>query len=233
MNIRGRRECRSCGTRWSYYETGSVSCPDCGSIHSRGLGERAEHTAGPATLDLSAARAALEAEPFDRAAERAADAAAEYVRQAGFVHAGELLPLGETYLVAAELRRAGTTLSRSMRVAEVDRLYFLSLLGGAEDGERPPPGEVSDGLRSDRGLAVAAATDAYLSDLRDVLVEPGPDLAAVLSALRARRKRVEALDGDVDPAGAEQLVHACRDIGAAVRDDDETALARAQERLDV
>ncbi len=233
MKIRGRRECRSCGAQWSYYETGSVTCPECGSIHSRGLGERAEHTAGPAQLDLSGARATLDAEPLDTVAERAADAAAEYVRKAGFVHAGELQPLGETYLAAAELRRVGTTLSRSLRIAEEDRRYFLSLLGGAEDGERPPPEEVPEGFRADRGLAVAAATDAYVSDLRRVLAEPGPDLAAVLSALRARRKRLEALDGDVDPVEAERLVHACRDIGTAVRESDEAALARAQQRLDV
>lgn len=233
MEIPGRRECRSCGSRWSYYETGSVSCPECGSLHSRGLGERAEHTAGPAQLDLSAPLAALEAEPLETVARRAAEAAAEYVRQAGFVHAGELRPLGETYLAAAELRRVGTTVSRSMRVPEADRLYFLSLLRGASEGERPPPEEVPDGLRADRGLAVAAATAAYVSDLRGVLPEPGPDLTAVLSALRARRKRVEALDGDVDPVEAERLVWACRDLGVAVREDDETALARARERLDV
>ena len=233
MKIRGRRECRSCGARWSYYETGTVTCPECGSLHSRGLGERAEHTAGPATLDLSPARAALDAESLDRVAGRAADAAAEYVRRAGFVHAGELQPLGETYLAAAELRRVGTTLSRSMRVADPDRLYFLSLLGEAEDGKRPPPGKVPDGLWGDRGLAVAAATNAYLSDLGRVLPEPGPALVAVLSALRARRKRLEALDGDVDPVEAERLVRACRDVGTAVQEDDETALARARERLDV
>jgi hypothetical protein len=233
MKIRGKRECHSCRARWSYYETGSVTCPECGSLRSRGLGERAEHTAGPATLDLTPARAALDREPLGTVADLAAEAAAEYVRRAGFVHAGELQPLGETYPAAAELRRVGSTLSRSMRVADPDRLYFLSLLDGAEDGERPPPEEVPDGLWGDRGLAVAAATDAYLSDLGHVRSEPGSALVAVLSALRARRKRLEALDGDVDPVEAERLVRACRDVGTAVREDDETALARARERLGV
>ncbi len=231
MNVRGNRECRSCGTRWSYFETGSVACPDCGSLHSRGLGERAEHTAGPAPLDLSAARGAIDAEPLREVADRATEAAAEYLRQAGFVHAGELQSLPETYLAAAELRRVGATLSRAMRVDDAERLYFLSLLRGAGDGRRPPPAEVPEGLWAERGLAVAAAADAYLSDLRRVRAEPGPDLAPVLSTLRARRKRVEALDGDVDPAEAERLVRALRGVAAYVREDDETALVRARELL--
>jgi DNA-directed RNA polymerase subunit RPC12/RpoP len=31
MKIRGERECTDCGTRWSYYDTASVECPQCGS----------------------------------------------------------------------------------------------------------------------------------------------------------------------------------------------------------
>ena len=56
MRIRGERECKDCGTRWSYYETGTPSCPDCGSLRSVGVGERTQHTAGTAALDLSPAR---------------------------------------------------------------------------------------------------------------------------------------------------------------------------------
>ncbi|PSQ29544.1 hypothetical protein BRD09_06135 [Halobacteriales archaeon SW_10_68_16] len=232
MKVRGNRECRACGTQWSYYETGSVACPECGSLDSRGVGERAEHTAGPAALDLSAARGAVDAEPLREVADRAAEAAAEYLRQAGFVHAGELQPLSETYLAAAELRRVGATLSRAMRADDAEWLYFLSLLDGAEDGQRSPPEEVPEGLWAARGLAVAAAADAYVSDLRRVREEPGPDLAPVLSTLRARRKRIEALDGDVDPAEAERVVRALRDVAAYVREDDETALVRARELLE-
>ena len=232
MKVRGNRECRSCGTRWSYFETGSVACPDCGSLDSRGVGERAEHTAGPAPLDLSGARGAVDAEPLREVADRAAEAAAEYLRQAGFVYAGQLQSLTETYLAAAELRRVGATLSRAMRVDDAEGLYFLSLLEGAEEGRRPPPEEVPEGLWAERGLAVAAAVDAYLSDLRRVREAPGPDLAPVLSTLRARRKRIEALDGDVDPAEAERVVRTLRDVAAYVREDDEAALVRAEERLE-
>lgn len=232
MKVRGKRECQSCGTRWSYYETGSVACPDCGSIRSRGVGERAEHTDGPATLDLTPARTAIDEEPLQRVAERAAEAAAEYVRTAGFVHAGELQPLSGTYLAAAQLRRVGTTLSRSMRVDDEEELYFLSLLRGAERGERPAPGEVPERLRPDRGLAIAAAADAYVSDIRRVVDDPEPGVREVFSALRARRKRIEALDGDVDPADAERVVRTLRDLGTYLREGDETALARARTRLE-
>jgi len=232
MKVRGERECRSCGAQWSYYETGSVACPACGSVHSRGVGERAEHTAGPATLDLSGARAAVGEDPLREVAERAAEAGAEYTRQADFVHAGELQPLSGTYLAAAELRRVGTTLARSMRADETAELYFLSLLDGADAGERPPPEEVPDALRADRGLAVAAGADAYVSDIRRLVEEPGSGLAEAFSALRARRKRIEALDGDVDPSKAERVVRVLRDVGTYVRANDERALVRAQERLD-
>ncbi|MXR22522.1 endonuclease Q family protein, partial [Halobacterium bonnevillei] len=58
MDVRGERECKSCGTRWSYFETGSVACPECGSVRSVGVGERSQHTDGNATLDLSDAQRA-------------------------------------------------------------------------------------------------------------------------------------------------------------------------------
>lgn len=231
MKIRGERECLSCGARWSYYETGDVSCPECGSVHSRGLGERAEHTAGPASLDLAPVRAAVDEDPVRTVAERAAEAAAEYVRAAGFVRAGELQPLSGTYLAAAELRRVGTTLSRSMRTPEETELYFLTLLRGADAGDRPPPEDVPERLRADRGLAVAATADAYVSDIRRLVDDPGPELTGALSTLRGHRKRIEALDGDVDPVESERLVRALEDLGAYVREGDETALVRVGEQL--
>lgn len=230
MKVRGERECRSCGNRWSYYETGTITCPECGSIRSVGVGERAEHTGGPAALDLTAVIDAIDEQPLREVAERASEAAASYVRTAGFVHAGEFQPLDDTYLAAAELRRAGATLARTMRSADEEELYFLSLLQAANQGERPGPEEVPESLRAERGLAIAAAADAYVSDLRRL--EPGPEVKEVLSTVRARRKRVEALDGDVDPVEAERIVYALRDIGAYLRTDDETALARAGERFD-
>lgn len=231
MEIRGERECTDCGTRWTYYDTGSIECPECGSVRSVGVGERAEHTAGQASLDLGPAIDAIDEVPLDSVAELAVEQARTYLHTAGFVHAGELLAFSETYLLAAELRRVGATLSRAMRIEDDEELYFLSVLRGGANGERPPPAEVPDSLRAERGLAIAAAADAYTSDLRRLHEEPESTVAELLSSIRARRKRLEALDGDVDPAEAETIVRALRDLSAYLRTGDETALARTTERL--
>lgn len=227
MEIRGERECCECGTRWSYFETGSVACPDCGDLRSVGVGDRAGHTAGAADLDLGPALSALGEEPLGRVAELAAEAAREYRRRAGFVDAGDLRQLSETYLLAAELETVGATLARSMRPSDAAEGHLLALLGG----DRPAPADVPAELAAERGLAVARAVGDYQRDLRTYLdQQPGP-LARALSAVRARRKRIEALDGDVQPREAERLVRATRDLFAYLADDDEAALARIDERF--
>jgi uncharacterized Zn finger protein (UPF0148 family) len=231
MEIRGERECTDCGERWSYYETGEIQCPACGSVRSVGVGDRAEHTDDPVELDLSGVRNAVETASVEDLAERASEEAAAYVRRAGFVHAGRLEPLDETYLAAAELRRVGAELSRRMRVDDAEELYLLELLRTADSGERPGPEEVPASLRAQRGLAVAAAADAYTGDVRRVYDDPDREVSRVLSGVRAERKRVEALDGDVDPERAERVVRALRDLHAYLEADDEAALVRAQERI--
>lgn len=231
MEIRGERECQSCGTRWSYYDTGQITCPDCGSARSVGVDGPTQHTAGTATLDLTAIRADVDDESFRTLADRAADQCREYVRTVGFIDAGELQLLDETTLVAAELRRVATTLGRLMDVADEEELYFLELLRGADRGDRPAPESVPETLHPERGLAVAACVDVYTTDVRRYLDNGERRVERVLSAVRTHRKRIEALDGDVDPDEAEQLVRTVRDLSAALRDDDETALARARDRL--
>jgi uncharacterized Zn finger protein (UPF0148 family) len=232
MEIRGERECQDCGTRFSYYETGDITCPSCGSIHSEGVGDRVEHTDTAEALDLTAARNRIDADPLAEVASAAASTASEYVRAAGFVHAGTLEPLADAYVAAVELRLAGEELARSMRVSEDEELYFLSLLGGVDDGERPAPRDVPASLRGVRGLAASRAVAAYQRDLRRVHEAPDAPLPTLLSALTARRKRIEALDGDVPPREADRLVEAMADVGRYLVADDETALVRAQETLD-
>jgi uncharacterized Zn finger protein (UPF0148 family) len=231
MEIRGERECTDCGTQWAYYDTGTIECPECGSIKSVGIGDRAEHTVSPAELTLGPVIGAIDDDPLDTVAASAADQAGAYLRSAGFIHAGKLLPLSETYLLAAELRRVGATLSRAMRVEDDEELYFLALLRGGAGDKRPAPAEVPASLRAERGLGVAAAADAYVSDIRRLHTDPEPAVVEVLSSVRARRKRIEALDGDVDPVEAEAIVRALRDLGEYLRTDDETALTRAIDRL--
>jgi uncharacterized Zn finger protein (UPF0148 family) len=232
MKIRGERECKECGARWSYYETGSVECPECGGLRSVGVDERKEHTAGAVDLDLSEIRSAVGGEESLRdAARAAADECATYCRKQGFIDAGSLRPLSETYLAATELRHVGEELGRRMRHSEAEELYFLSLLRGADQDERPPPAEVPADLRAARGLAVARAVDAYVRDLRTLLDDPDPTLVDVLSGVTERRKRIEALDGDVDPTEAETLVRTVRDVSTYVRGGSEDALLTARSRL--
>ncbi|MFC5972938.1 TFIIB-type zinc ribbon-containing protein [Halomarina salina] len=231
MKIRGRRECADCGHRWSYYETGEVACPDCGSLRSTGVDDRTEHTDSAVRLDLTDARNRVDDDLLDAASD-AAEACREFVRQSGFIHAGELRPLSDTYLAAAELAAVSRSLDRSMRVSDAEELYLLSLLRGADLDDRPGPSDVPDSLRSPRALAYAKAVSDYRSDLRTWL-DDHPDDAAngVLQSIAEHVRRFEALDGEVSPADSERLVRATQDIGDYLREGDEGALATAKGRL--
>jgi hypothetical protein len=231
MEVRGERECRDCGTRWSYYETRSIACPACGSVYSVGHGDRAIHTASGSSLDLGPARAAVDDEPIDRVAALSAEAAREYRLGAGFVDAGELRPLDDAYLLAAELETVGRELANSLQRTDAEEVYLFRLLRGPESDTRPDPADVPAALSQARGLAMARAAGDYHRDLRRVLEDPGRELSAALSTIRARRKRIEALDGEVEPRTAERVVAAIRDVYAFLERDEEAALARIDERF--
>ncbi|RRJ29229.1 DUF7117 family protein [Halocatena pleomorpha] len=232
MKIRGQRECRECGTQWSYYETGAVSCPNCDSLRSRGLDERTEHTDAPAALDLSPARSLVEEEGLSEALEDATERCRTYITHIGFIHAGELTPLSETYLAATELVYSARELRRSMRIDDDTELYLLSLLSGADEGDRPDPDSVPHSMRTARGLACAGAVDDYRRAFSWYLDEhPDQQATAVLQTVSEHARRIEALDGDVDPVMAEQLVSAVRDLRRYVCTGTET-LSAARSRLD-
>lgn len=232
MDVRGERECKSCGARWSYFETGSVECPDCGSVRSVGVGERSQHTDGNADLDLSAAKRAAADGDLRGALDPAVDACRDYCQSSGFVSAGDLLDLDDTYLAAQELRRAGVLLGDALRVGDEEERYVLLLLRGAEDGDRPGPEDVPESLRAVRGLAYAAAVDHYRSDVRSYCGGEVPEPErGLLERLREHGKRVQALDGDVDPRDAERLVDAARAIADSLRGDD-SGVERARNALE-
>lgn len=232
MKVRGRRECTDCGEVWSYYATGSVECPACGSLRSVGVDDRSLHTASSSTLQLAPVRDAVDEEPVRRLAERAAERCREFTRGYGFIDAGELTTLGDTYLAALELRFVGTELARRMDVDDDETRYFYALLK-ADEGERPDTGDVPRSLRDARGLAYAEAVSAYRSDLRTYLDEhPDATVDRPLERLGDHVRRVRALDGDVAPREAETLVEAARDLGRYLSEDDEAALAEAETRLD-
>jgi uncharacterized Zn finger protein (UPF0148 family) len=230
MKFRGQRECQDCGTRWSYYETGEVACPNCESLRSRGIDERTEHTDAPVPLDLSPSRSMV-SEGLSEALNDALERCREFVTRTGFIHAGELKPLSETYLTANELVYAARESLYSMRIDDDEEVYLLSLLR-ADTGQRPPPEEVPRSMRTARGLAAADAVGDYRSDLRTCLDDGDPIVRRVLATIAEHVRRIEALDGDVEPVTTERLVHATQDIGEYVRTDEEERLATARDRLD-
>ena len=234
MRIRGERECRDCGRQWSYYETGSVSCPNCGSIESTGLGDRERHTADPVELDLSPARQLAGQERWEAALDEAIERCGEYVRRQGFLRGGEVLTFEDIYLAAAELRAVARQQQRDRRTGDAEEIYLLALLRGADVGERPSPRDVPDteAMRSARALAYAKAIREYRSEVGTYLDDhPDPEAASVLGTVAEHVKRIQALDGDVDLETIETLVDATKAVGRAIREDEEGALAAARDRL--
>lgn len=232
MDVRGERECKSCGTRWSYFETGSVECPECGSMRSVGVGERSQHTDGNATLDLSDAQRAAADGDLRGALDPAVDACRDYCQSRGFVSGGDLLDLDDTYLAAQELRRAGVLLGDALRTGDEEERYVLALLNGAANGDRPSPGSVPESMRAVRGLGYAAAVETYRSDVRSFCDGEIPEPErGLLERLREHGKRVKALDGEVEPEDADRLVAAVRAIGDSLRGDD-AGVERARSHLD-
>lgn len=233
MNIRGERRCKDCGTTWSYADTGSIECPNCGSRLSVGVDERALQTDKPVEFDLTAARNATDDRTLQEVATIARGESRAYVRARGFISEGELRPLSETYVAAQELAYASAAIERSHGVSEDDPegFYFYSLLRGADAGERPPANEVPESMHHARGLAAAAAVRDYRQDATDWLDGERGDARRTLEMLGDHGKRVEALDGEVAPEAADALVVAAREIGTALREGDDQSLASARERL--
>lgn len=233
MKIRGRRECKECGTVWSYYDTSEISCPACGSLHSVGIDdEQTLHTATAATLDLTSVRDLIDEAPIDRLAERAGERARQFTRGYGFIDAGQLQPLDETYLAAIELRNVAGEIQRRMNLTDDEEWYFTTLLR-ADNGDRPDPQVVPDSLHAMRGLAYSTACEAYRSDIRTYLEEyPDAVAAAPLERISNHIRRIQALDGDVAPEKSEALVSATRALGAYLIEHEEQQLTILSERLD-
>ncbi len=232
MEIRGQRECKDCGQAWSYYETGSVACPNCGSLRSVGIDDRRRHTDAPVTLDLSDALATVDESGIDDVSQDVTTALREYVRKRGFIDAGELRRLDEQFLLAHELIQALDVYGRLHDPDDSAEYYVLSLLRGLTEGGRPDPDAVPPAMREARGLGYARAIADYRQDVTDWL-DDHPDDAArrTLGTLREQLKRVEALQGDVDSETAEQLLRAAREIGTYLDTGDQEALASARDRL--
>ncbi|MFD1569006.1 DUF7117 family protein [Halorubrum laminariae] len=209
MKVRGERECQQCGTRWSYYETGSIECPECESLRSVGLNDRTTHTDTPVKLDLSAHQSrfgeAHETLPKDGVTELKTDIR-EYTRKRGFIRGGELLTLDSAYLAARELLEAVDIYDRIRDPTDTEREYLFSLLAGAADGVRPPTEDVPESLRKARGMATVHAVEEYR---RDLLV--------YLDELESREVSDDTVSSETD-----------RDaVGETVKRDSDTAASRS------
>lgn len=234
MKVRGRRECKACGTVWSYYETGSPRCPECDSVRSVGLDDRTQHTDTDVTLDLTPIRSRIDEVPEDELAEDAAEVAREYVRRRGFIHAGELRPLDWTFVAATELAHVATAYANAVRPDTDEELYFLELLRSADSGDPREYDDVPDSFRGAYGLAMASAVGDYQRDLRTSLADAtdiDPDVTSLAGRIRDHRKRIEALDGAVEPRQAYRLVRATRDLGRAIMEDDPSDFVTADNWL--
>jgi len=233
MKIRGTRECQSCGSTWSYYETGTPNCPSCGSLRSVGLDEtRQEHTDTSADLEIAGIRQRLGDESIAAVSDELKTRLRSYIRKRGFISGGELQPLDSRYLAASELLHVVDLVARRRQPTEAEQLFVFALLEAAETGEWPPDEEIPQSLAAARGLAVAETLEAYRGELRTWLEEhPDPDVRSTLGLLRDQSKRAEALQGDIPLGTATGLVSAARGIGQYLRTDDEAALAAAQDRL--
>jgi uncharacterized Zn finger protein (UPF0148 family) len=232
MEIRGERECKECGTRWSYFETGSIACPDCGSLHSVGTGDRARHTDGHEDLELTDLLVKIDDVPLSELADEIEERCRSYLATRGFIRGGELRALDDAYLVAAELRQATDLFTRLRDPTDPERLYVVSLLRAADTGERPPAADVPKRMREARGLASADATLEYRSEINALFEDLDSEPLSVSSSLRDRAKRVRALQGDVAPDEADALVMAARELGRYLITDDSDALTTAREKLE-
>ncbi|MDS0299125.1 hypothetical protein NDI76_10250 [Halogeometricum sp. S1BR25-6] len=232
MEIRGRRRCKSCEHEWSYYETGEVACPACGSMRSVGVGERASHTDSAEELDLTEHRAAAEAESIEAVADDLKSDLRAYLRARGFISGGELRDPDDTYLAARELLHAVDVYVRRRDPDEALELYVVSLLNGAERGDRPAPEAVPEAMTAARGLAYAESLNAFRRDFSTWLKgESRPEARRTLSTLGEHLKRAEALQGDVSVEHSEALVRAARELATYAREGDESALSTARDRL--
>jgi len=244
MEIRGQRACQACDTEWSYYETGSIACPNCGSLRSVGRdAERRQHTDAPAALPLAEFRNRIAEEPVSAYANDLKSVLREYTRKRGFINGGELRALDDTYLTARTLLHTVDILGRSREPTADEELYMVSLYEAladdastADDGDTLT-GDLPNSLQEAWGLAATDAVGAYSSDLRTWLdANPDSEASNTLGRLREHVKRVEALQGAVDPETATVLVEIARRIGQSLRadnaDDATDALAAARDRLD-
>lgn len=233
MRMRAARTCLSCGAEWSYFERQAFACPDCGSHRSTARsGAPTLHTHGDPEFDLGWLSASLDADPIDAVVELES-ACRDYLREAGFIENGQLRDLPDRYVTIAELAiagRYGGTITEAASGDDRFAGYLLALFRGLLEDERPDPEDVPPSAAWILGLGVARAANAYRRDCRRWLRHVAEGRREpTLGSLGDYVARIEALDGEVDPAVSEAVLAATRAVGRAVQsgDEDDRAAARA------
>jgi hypothetical protein len=250
MEIRGQRQCSECGQEWSYFDTGQVACPACGSLKSVGRGQRETHTDSAVELDLSNHQQALDSETdITTITDDLTTTLRDYIRQRGFLNGGTLQAPDETLLSAAELLHAVDVLDRRRRPTDETRLYVTKLLAGTDDGYRPTPDSVPTSMTAARGLAYTEILSRFHQDFGKWLSEESSimsvstegttatrDSELSVSQLRERFRtyltRSEALQGDIPVETSEIFLTVARKLHEGAVNDDIDALEIARTELD-
>ncbi|AKH97877.1 DUF7117 family protein [Halanaeroarchaeum sulfurireducens] len=229
MRVRGERTCRNCGATWSYFETGSIRCPECDSARSTGRGDPTLHTDRSTNLDLSGPRETAAEGNLDDALQDASETCLEYIHDRGFIDGGSLRALDESYVHAQELRHAATLATSRLELSDAEREYLHTLVA-ADPGDRLPAEAVPKQLWAARGLAVATTVREYRDEMRTYRSErdDDPRIRELIEPLREHARRIRALDGEVEPQYADDLLAAARAVGAYCRDSENETLQSAR-----
>lgn len=218
MRIRGERECVDCGTRWSYYETGSITCPDCSSLQSVACDDPTQHTTTEAELDLTDVRADIETASLADLAAETADRCRAHVRQLGFIHGGEPRAPTNREFVAAELAQVARQIKLGTGDGPAVESHFLELLRGVEAGTRPDPGAVPKACWAPRAAGYATVLRSFRRELaswsRDH--ETGSTARRALERFDTHVTRLDQLAGPVPPGSVEPLVAASRSLATGL-----------------
>ena len=183
MEVRGNRRCQSCGSEWSYYETGTVACPSCGSLESVGTdAERRQHTDTPATLNLATFADRIAGEPLERYGADLRSTLRSYTQKRGFINGGELRALDDRYLAARELIHLTDMLQRRQSPTTDERLYLLAVFNSLSSTPASADGSIADGSTTDGTVADGTVADAATSP-----TDEWPSHEDVPPSLRAAR----------------------------------------------
>lgn len=199
MEIRGERECLECGSTWSYFEIGSVECPECGSIRSRSISTPERDTSTVIGIDTDELVEELGTN-FKDGLSDALESCRSYVTRQGFVEGGDLQPPEVRYVMACEvveICEAFTTPDRQ-DISKEEKKYVVDLVRGLRNGN--PPDERPESLDDYHNLAVARTVERYAKDVTRYARSNGLSVPSGVEDARSAAKRTKATLGREEDA---------------------------------